>query len=139
MDLSLIVALVLNVLFLLVSIGLMYFANKWKKEAILRLDAYIKLQAQKKSSEVRSGLITEQMVPFLSQFKHNPLNAHFIGKPIDYIVFNDDEIVFVEIKYGKSSLKSNQRNIRDLIIAKKVRWEEISINESTGNSSTGTG
>ncbi len=92
------------------------------------LDAHKKLLSQKKSSEVRLGNIAEKLVPFLDYFKFEPENAVFLGQPIDYVVFEEDGVTFVEIKSGKSQLSAKQRRIRDLIKDKQVFWQEIRIN-----------
>jgi len=86
-----------------------------------------KTLSQKKSSEVRLGNIAEKLAPFLEDFAFNPEDATFLGKPIDYIVFEDEIITFVEIKMGKSQLSTKQRHIRDLIKSKQVAWKEIRI------------
>lgn len=82
-----------------------------------------KVISQKKSSEVRTGLIAEQMAPFLEGFPYNPQNACFMGKPLDFVVFEEDGVRFVEVKSGKSQLSSSQRKIRDLIKENKVTFE----------------
>jgi len=89
---------------------------------------YKTLLSQKKSSEVRLGNIAEKLVPFLDYFTYEPANAVFLGQPIDYVVFEEDGITFVEIKSGKSQLSAKQRNIRDLVKSKQVSWKEIRIN-----------
>ena len=86
-----------------------------------------KVVSQKKSSEVRLGNIAETLAPFLDQFEFNPENCVFLGKPIDYISFDDEIITFIEVKMGKSQLSSKQRHIRDLIKNKQVAWKEIRI------------
>ncbi len=83
--------------------------------------------SQKKSSEVRLGHIAEKLAPFLEDFPYNPEDAIFLGQPIDYVVFDDSSVVFVEIKTGKSKLSAKQRHIRDLIKNKYVEWKEIRI------------
>ena len=83
--------------------------------------------SQKKSSEVRLGHIAEKLAPFLEDFPYNPEDAIFLGQPIDYIVFDDSSIVFVEIKTGKSKLSAKQRHIRDLVKNKYIEWKEIRI------------
>ena len=88
---------------------------------------YKSLLSQKKSSEVRLGNIAEKLAPFIDYFSFDPECAHFLGQPIDYVVFEDDIITFVEIKSGKSQLSTKQRHIRDLIKAKQVAWKEIRI------------
>lgn len=91
------------------------------------IDEYSKLLHQKKSSEVRLGQITEHLAPFLEQFKYDPKKARFIGNPIDYIVFEEDKVVFVEIKSGEARLTKNQAEIRDMIKDGKVEFETIKI------------
>lgn len=86
-----------------------------------------KITSQKKSSEVRLGHIAETLAPFLDQFEFDPETCVFLGKPIDYISFSDDEITFIEVKSGKSQLNSRQRHIRDQVKGKLVNWKEIRI------------
>jgi len=86
-----------------------------------------KVLSQKKSSEVITGQIAEKIAPFLEHFKYNPQNATFLGQPIDYLVFEKDEIVFVEIKSGNARLSKKQKEIKDLIKNNKVNWKEIRI------------
>ena len=86
-----------------------------------------KVTSQKKSSEVRLGHIAETLAPFLDQFDFDPENCTFLGKPIDYISFGDDEITFIEVKSGNSQLNKKQRHIRDLVNSKLVAWKEVRI------------
>jgi predicted Holliday junction resolvase-like endonuclease len=51
-------------------------------------------------------------------------------RPIDYIVFSEDEIVFLEIKIGTSQLSDKQKKIRHLIESGKVRFEEHRVTEN---------
>lgn len=81
---------------------------------------YKKLLSQKKSSEVRTGKITEQISPFLADYPLNPRTARFIGDPIDFVHFDEDKVTFVEVKSGKSQLSTKQRRIRDMVKAGKV-------------------
>lgn len=90
-------------------------------------EARKKVTSQKKSSEVRLGGIAETLAPFLDQFDFDPENCTFLGKPIDYISFADDEITFIEVKSGNSQLNSRQRHIRDQVKAKLVSWKEVRI------------
>lgn len=86
-----------------------------------------KVTSQKKSSEVRLGHIAETLAPFLDQFEFDPEACTFMGRPIDYISFGDDEITFIEIKSGNSQLSAKQRHIRDLVNNKLVAWKEVRI------------
>ena len=129
MDSSYVIGLVLSAILIFGSFYILYSqlvdARKFAKEKVIE---YTKLLSQKKSSEVRLGQISEQLVSFLDKFKYDPKNAHFIGMPIDYIVFNNDEIVFVEVKSGGSVLSKKQSEIKKLIAGGRVRFETIRIN-----------
>jgi predicted Holliday junction resolvase-like endonuclease len=83
--------------------------------------------SMKKSSEIRTGQIAEQLAPFLAGFKYDPKNLKYLGQPIDYIVFGKDKITFIEVKSGKSHLSHNQKNIRQLVADGKVEFEEFRV------------
>ena len=100
---------------------------KARREAKEKIIEHSRLLSQKKSSEVRLGQISEQLVPFLKYFKYDPKNAHFIGMPIDYIIFENDKIVFVEVKTGTSVLSKKQNTIKNIIKNKNVEFETIRI------------
>ena len=89
-------------------------------------------EAVTQSRAVLGGKFTEQMAPYLPEFKYDPTEARFIGSPIDLIVFpglsrgEPEEIVIMEIKSGqKAQLTPQQRKIRQLIEEGMVRWELI--------------
>lgn len=88
------------------------------------------LKSQQQSKSVRLGLISENVLPFHSDFKYNVKDLVPMFRPIDYVVFAEDEIVFLEIKVGTSQLSEKQKKIRSLINSGKVRFEEHRINES---------
>ena len=94
------------------------------KERVEELEsAHRKLLHQKKSSEVKTGLIVEAMAPFMEGFPADPKTAHFLGKPIDFVCFQDQDIVFVEVKSGGSQLTKTQRKVKELIESGNVRFE----------------
>jgi predicted Holliday junction resolvase-like endonuclease len=88
------------------------------------------IKSQQQSKSVRLGLISENVLPFHSEFKYNVKDLVPMFRPIDYVVFADDEIVFLEIKVGTSQLSEKQKKIRSLINSGKVRFEEHRINET---------
>ena len=90
-------------------------------------EARKKVLSQKKSGEVRLGHIAETLAPFLDQFEFEPERCSFLGQPIDYISFGEDEITFIEVKSGNSQLSQKQRQIRDLVKQKSVSWKEVRI------------
>lgn len=106
---------------------LLFLYRKEKGKSALICVENKKILSAKKSSEVRLGNIVERMVPFLDNFNYEPSNAQFLGQPIDYVVFEDEEIVFIEVKSGNARLSSKQRRIKKLVENGKIRWEEIRI------------
>ncbi len=104
---------------------LAFWAYEKRIKSILREKEL--LLSQKKSSEVRLGQISEQLAPMLEGFKYDPKKAHFIGNPIDYIIFEDEEIVLLEVKSGESRMTKKQRDIRDMIKDGKVRFDTMQI------------
>jgi predicted Holliday junction resolvase-like endonuclease len=83
----------------------------------------------RKSSEVRLGKIGENLAPFLNGWPWVPRQFRFLGNPVDGIQFNDDEIIFVEIKTGKARLSKGQRNTKELIKAGKVSFVTFKITD----------
>ena len=101
--------------------------NELQSNLDIETEARKKVLSQKKSGEVRLGHIAETLAPFLDQFEFEPERCSFLGQPIDYISFGDDEITFIEVKSGESQLSSKQRMIRDLVKNKSVSWKEVRI------------
>ncbi len=102
--------------------------REWEKQVPnLRSDAI------EKSRAVLSGNFSEQLAPYLPDFKYNPSDCRFIGKPVDLIVFNglsDGElqnVTFLEIKSGDAKLNSNQIDLKKIIEEKKVKFEEYRV------------
>ena len=124
------------VLFLLIGIVIGYIIsairrNKyWEKQVEAeRKDAITKSRA------TLGGLFSEQLAPYLPDFPYSPTEVRFLGKPIDFLVFKGmdnkkiDEVVFVEVKSGKAKINSHEKNLKETIDKKKVRWEEYRIPE----------
>jgi len=88
-----------------------------------------RLLSQKKSSEVRLGKIGENMAPFIEDWPYDHSKFRFLGNPIDGIQFTDYEIIFVEIKTGKSRLTNTQKQIKKLIADGKVSFATFRIGE----------
>ena len=124
-------------LLLLSIVALIYFAYKYyrarkkaaeyMKNAAEYMKNYDSLLHQKKSSEIRLGQISENLAPFIDGFKYDPKRAHFLGSPIDYVIFEDDKIVFLEIKSGESKLTKGQSTIKKLIEENKVEFDMMKI------------
>lgn len=101
---------------------------------------FIREDAVKRSRAVLSGQFSEQLAPYLPDFKYNPSDCKFIGAPIDLIIFNGmnekniQEVVFVEIKSGGSNLSKQERLLKEAILSGNVRWEEYRIPENLTSS-----
>ncbi len=81
----------------------------------------------KRSQSTRYGQITEQFAPFLAAWPWDPKGFRFLGTPVDGVQFNDDGVVFVEIKSADSRLNPLQRRIREHVEAGRVSWREVRI------------
>jgi predicted Holliday junction resolvase-like endonuclease len=128
--------IVLLLLLFLVMVVFAYFLGK----KIGELKALSKIpkereEAVKQSRAVLSGQFSEQIAPYLPDFPFSPTEARFIGKPVDFIVFNGmdekkiEEVVFVEVKSGKSKLSVQEKGLKDAIEQKKVKWFEYRVPE----------
>ena len=95
----------------------------WTGRRKLR-DAVGRLQG----ARVDRGLIAEQFAPFTKKFDELGWDLQefkFLGRPVDGVQFQDDEVIIVEFKTGAAQLNPKQRNIKRLIAEGKVRFEEI--------------
>jgi len=99
----------------------------WRRDKFLHGSALKKLTSQKKSSEIRTGQIAEHFAPLLKDFKYDRKQARFLATPIDFIIFEEEEIIFMEIKTGNSQLNANQRRVKKQVEEKKIRWETLRI------------
>ncbi len=111
-----------------VSAGAMKRDKHWEEQI-----PEIKKDSIDRSRASLSGQFSEQLAPYLPNFKYKPTECKFLGKPIDLIVFSGldekavTEIVFVEVKSGSSELNTVQRKIRDAVKEGRVRWDEYRI------------
>jgi len=113
----------------------------WKSTELQRVKEENQKSAEKdrKNSldtqrDVLKGKIGEQMAPLFPEFRnlYNPTDARFIGSPIDYIIFKNLskvdsaeeaplEIIFVDVKTGKSALTKAQQMIERAVSGEKKR------------------
>jgi len=132
------VLLVVIVIVLGASIALAYSAGKKRGQLELRADEQSRIERARKdaverSRAVLSGQLSEQLAPYLPNFPTNPSDARFIGKPVDFVAFcgadqgTVEEIVFIEVKSGHSTLSPVERSVRDAIVQGRVRWVEYRI------------
>jgi predicted Holliday junction resolvase-like endonuclease len=91
----------------------------------------IRRDAVSQSRAITRGQVFEQFAAYFPDFEFNPKDAQFLGKPVDFVVFDglDDgeveRIVFVEIKTGGAALSTRERRIRDAIQDGRVEWREL--------------
>ena len=102
-----------------------YIAKRHHEEKI----PDIRETAIKQSRAVLSGQFSEQIAPYLPEFPFKPTEVRFIGKPIDFVVFKGmeerkiEEVIFVEVKSGKSQLSNVEKSLKSAIEDKKVSWD----------------
>jgi predicted Holliday junction resolvase-like endonuclease len=107
------------VVLLVVAVVAPRFARRMRAEGAMQSRAIVR------------GQIYEQLVPYLPGFRFNPKDAQFLGRPVDFVVFDglDDgelrRIVFVEVKTGGAKLTTRERLVRDAIRDGHVEWAEI--------------
>lgn len=87
--------------------------------------------AVRRSRAVIGGQVSEQLAPFLPDFPCDPGDVRFIGKPIDFIGFIGsaadkpiEEILFIEVKTGNAGLTKREKEIKEAIQKKRVRYIE---------------
>lgn len=91
----------------------------------------MRTEGAQQSKAIVRGQIYEQLVPYLPGFHFNPKDAQFLGRPVDFVVFDGlDEgelrrIVFVEVKTGGAKLTTRERLVRNAIREGNVEWAEI--------------
>jgi len=133
--------IIIFLLVLLVGIVTSYFVGKrigkfnrdkyWEKELPNQ-----RRQAIIQSRAILGGQFSEQLAPYLPGFDYLPTECKFIGKPIDFLVFRGidnkeiEEVVFVEIKSGKSKISPQEKTLKKVIEDKRVRWMEYRIPEN---------
>lgn len=111
-----------------IVIGLVVGYLLSKMYFLLKLSASRK-QAVKQSRNVVLGNVNEKIAPLLPNFPYYYKDLMFLGKGVDYIVFdglsagNLKKIVFLEIKSGVSGLNRNEQMIKQCLAQKNVSYE----------------
>jgi predicted Holliday junction resolvase-like endonuclease len=130
---------------LLLAIGAMVggvVVALWVATVKPRYTKDVRKAAVDQSRAVTRGQIYEQLVPYLPEFEFNPKDAQFLGRPVDFVVFDGlDEgevrrIVFVEVKTGAATLSTRERRVRDAIRRGNVEWAEIRVGATPLTAST---
>ncbi len=87
--------------------------------------------AVRQSKSTTLGYVSEKIAPLLPDFPYNYKDLVFLGKWVDYICFDGlsawemKQVVFIEIKTGKSQLNKNETMIKTTIDKGKVSWETV--------------
>lgn len=90
-------------------------------------------QAVKQSKAVTLGYVNEKLAPLLPNFPYNYKDLMFLGKWVDYLVFDGlssdriKNVIFLEIKSWKSKLNKNEQMIKEAIDAGRVKYAEYRI------------
>ena len=92
----------------------------------------IREDAVARSRQVQKGFAAEAFAPL--DLEYDRRDYRFLGDPVDFVIFSGssaikdgtkdviDEIIFLDIKTGESTLNTTQRRIRDAISKGRVRF-----------------
>ena len=115
----------LFLVFILIFIVLVFLYLRLRRRLLILEEEHERLNFDHKSMNVKHGQQFESFVPFVNEYPGKIENTVFLGKPIDFISFDDDCIRFIEVKTGTSALSEKQRKIKNLIEDKKIKWYEM--------------
>ncbi len=127
---------VLSAVVIFLSVKYIYLRANFEqrvKEWLGKEEDRIRRDAIERSARTLSGKTLEKLIPFLDRFPYNSHDLRWLGDPIDFIIFDGyskkspEQIVFCEVKSGQSNLTKSQREIKELIEKKKVKWFEFRI------------
>ena len=112
--------------------AVLYFVLHWRFERWKRdYSKELRRDAVQRSQAVTLGKVCEHLIPYLPDFRWNPKDARFLGSPVDLVVFDGldagqlQRIVFLEVKTGGAGLSARERQLRDVVRAGKVSWQEM--------------
>ncbi len=128
--------LALAILGALLALAVLALALVLRRYIRLRLELPAKLKRAREDALARStavvrGQAFEHLAPFTDDFGYRPRDARFLGSPVDLVVFDglDEadvrEIVFVEVKTGRSRLSARERAVRKAVLEGRVGWREL--------------
>lgn len=133
MDQSPVFALLVASVALLVAVSVSYAAYR-VRHPFTRADLEdARTQSARLSRRTRDGLGAEQVAPLVPEFPFQPEDARFVGRPLDYLIFDGlsegrlREIVFLEVKAGNPRLNGNERMVRDAVREGRVSYEVLKL------------
>ena len=100
-----------------------------------------RIDANTTQRAVVKGKVSEEIVGLLPGFPYKISNMRFCSAPVDFIIFNDleneniTEVIFLEVKTGQAVLNKRQRQIKQAIDNKNVKFEVYRI-EDINNTNT---
>lgn len=118
---STVLLLVLTILLVIVLI--LYLLERRDTHQLLQQVNHLASKFQ--SQSVKHGQQWEHFVPFMDNYPGDREHSVYLGMPIDYLSFGNDQILFIEVKTGQSTLSEKQRQIKELVEQKKVGWREV--------------
>lgn len=128
LPLIIMVAIAGLLIFLVLGIIIGKAVQSAKTHALIKAE---REKAIKRSREVLGGQFGEQIAPFMPNFPCNPGDCKFLGQPVDFIAFPGSaegkpvtEVVFIEVKSGRSQLSEREKQIKSAIKNGKVRYIE---------------
>jgi len=106
---------------------------KERAESLKRLRKSISFRSEVGAKAVNIGFILERLAPSMKTFRFEHNDCRSLFDPIDYLIFEGltlkgkvTRILFVDIKTGGGRLKSVQKEIRELVGRKRVKWDTYS-------------
>ena len=105
----------------------------WVQIRRIGVEKKIRQDAVRGSRNAITGEIYEKILPSMPNFPYAPKDMVFVGKWTDYIIFDGlsegdlREIIFLEIKSGKSRLNANEKMIKKILDEKIVRFAEMRV------------
>jgi predicted Holliday junction resolvase-like endonuclease len=104
---------------------LLLLTMRYKRKLDLLCDQLEDERTRQRSLSTVYGRINEQWFPLMDRYPYDSQSFRFIGTPVDGIQFEADKIVFCEFKTNQSGLSPLQREIKRLVEAGEVYWEEF--------------
>lgn len=100
-------------------------------ENLVRQKEKARTASETAAASIGIGKIVEKVFFTHKDFSIDPSDCRFMAEPIDVIAFNGvaqnrvDGITFMEVKTGGARLNRHQKQIRDAVKDKKVRWKVL--------------
>lgn len=106
---------------------------KEQAESLKKLRKSISVRSEMGAKAVNIGFILERLAPSMKTFRFEHNDCRSLFDPIDYLIFEGlalkrkiTRILFVDIKTGGARLNSTQKEIKELVERKKVKWDTYS-------------